>query len=338
MSMTMPAIPAAPASFADVWSGPANRTAGPDLQREAFAIGALTVLTEPADARIVTAVRTLSATSTLEMIIDPDESTLTQRAAALGYAVEQIRAMRRNQGLIATAFDLAKKHSIKLVTVAEGSIPGQFADLGDTQPLAFWIRGDRGLLDLMRDGLSVEGSRASTSYGEHVAETLVEDAVRAGRVIVSGGSYGIQGAAHRRTLTVGGKTVLIAALGLDRAYPAGHSDLQQRVASTGLLISELAPGAAPTRWRLQSRARLLAAATAATVVVEAGARSGALRTAGIAMNLGRVSCAVPGPVTSAASRGTHELIHQGTARLVTSWADVEELTAPPLTTVAAEAS
>lgn len=132
---------------------------------------------------------------------------------------------------------------------------------------------------------------------------------------------------HRAVLAAGGDTIAVLAGGVDRPYPSGHRDLLDRVGDVGALVSELPPGSVPTRHRFLTRSRLLGAMSAATVVVEAGARSGALRVASEAHQLGRQVGAVPGPVTSVTSHGPHELLRTGHARLVTSAADVEELTA-----------
>ena len=120
--------------------------------------------------------------------------------------------------------------------------------------------------------------------------------------------------------------LFVRASGLDRAYPAGHEQLFERIADAGgLIVSELPPGAAPTRWRFQQRNRLLAVLSGATVVVEAGHRSSSLNIAGQAHSLGRPVGAVPGPVTSAASAGCHRLIQEGVASLVTDAQDVTDL-------------
>ncbi|ALN16603.1 hypothetical protein ASQ49_16500 [Acidipropionibacterium acidipropionici] len=102
-----------------------------------------------------------------------------------------------------------------------------------------------------------------------------------------------------------------------------------RVADVGVLVSELPPESAPTRQRFLARSRLMAALSGATVVVEAGARSGSLRVATEAYRLGRGVGAVPGPVTSVNSIGPHELVRTGVGRLVTSVTDVEQLVSYP---------
>lgn len=151
-------------------------------------------------------------------------------------------------------------------------------------------------------------------------------------MLVAGGAYGVEAAVHRAVLDACGDTIAVLAGGVDRPYPSGHRDLLNQVGDVGALISELPPGAVPTQHRILARSRLLGAISAATVVVEAGARSGALRVATDAHQLGRQVSADPGPVTSITSHGLHELLGTRRARLVISAADGEELTASrPLT-------
>ena len=143
--------------------------------------------------------------------------------------------------------------------------------------------------------------------------------------VVSGGAYGIDGAAHRATLASEGETVAVLAAGLDVPYPAGHSALFHRIGKHGLVVSEYPPGTRPTRRQFLTRNRLVAALGRATVVVEAGVRSGAANTAAWADALGRRVCAVPGPITSSSSVGCHVLIREEKAILVTRAAEIVEL-------------
>lgn len=167
-------------------------------------------------------------------------------------------------------------------------------------------------------------TRAATAYGEHVAAELAAGLVERDVTVVSGGAYGIDGSAHRAALACEGLTIAIVAGGIDNPYPAGHSALFHRIRQEGLLISEYPPGTAPGRLRFLTRNRLVAALSGATVVVEAGIRSGAANTAGWAKALGRSVCAVPGPVTSASSVGCHALLRDG-ARLVARAEEIVEL-------------
>ncbi|HEY7052981.1 MAG TPA: DNA-processing protein DprA [Mycobacterium sp.] len=191
-------------------------------------------------------------------------------------------------------------------------------------PLALWTIGPLAADELALRTAAVVGTRAATTYGEHVATDLSAGLCERDVAVVSGGAFGIDGAAHRAALAEDGRTVAVLAGGADVSYPVGHSALLHRIRRTGLLVSEYPPGVRPARHRFLVRNRLVAALGTATVVVEAGLRSGAANTAAWARALGRVVCAVPGPVTSAASAGCHELIRAG-AELVTRPEQIVEI-------------
>ena len=184
-------------------------------------------------------------------------------------------------------------------------------------PLALWVRGNGDLANLTRRAVAVVGARASTSYGAEQAAQLGFDLAERGWTVVSGGAFGIDAAAHRGALSAGAPTIAVLAGGIDRSYPAAHAALFERIAQDGLLVSEWPPGCAPYRHRFLIRNRLIAALSAGCVVVEASARSGARHTAGRAQELGRPVMAFPGPVSSAMSVGTHTLLRDTEARLVT---------------------
>lgn len=191
-------------------------------------------------------------------------------------------------------------------------------------PQALWVRGPLRLCDAVERAVAVVGARAATGYGEHVAADLGYDLAGRGWTVVSGGAYGIDGAAHRGALAASGMTVAVMAGGLDAPYPAGHATLFERIAATGLLVSEWPTGCTPQRHRFLVRNRLVAALAAGSVVVEAGARSGAQSTARLTGLLGRPVMAVPGPVTSSMSVGCHALVRDAGARLVSNAAEVIE--------------
>lgn len=199
------------------------------------------------------------------------------------------------------------------------------ADKPDCRPpLVLWAGGPARLDEIAERATAIVGTRAATAYGELVAADLAAGLAERDVAVVSGGAYGIDGAAHRATLAADGTTVAVLAGGIDIAYPAGHSALLHRVGATGLLVTEYPPGVRPARYRFLTRNRLVAALAGATVVVEAGLRSGAANTAAWARLLGRPVAAVPGPVTSAASAGCHVLVRGG-AELVTRADEVIEL-------------
>ncbi|MBA0045097.1 DNA-processing protein DprA [Mycobacteroides sp. LB1] len=193
------------------------------------------------------------------------------------------------------------------------------------EPLALWVIGEQSLPEVSARAAALVGTRACTGYGEHVAAELAAGLVARGVAVVSGAAFGIDGAAHRAALGSDGMTVAVLAGGVDVPYPAGHSALLYRIARHGLVVSEYPPGVRPARYRFLTRNRLVAALSGATVVVEAGVRSGAANTAAWARALGRPVGAVPGPVTSTASAGTHIEIAERGAQLVVSAQDVVEL-------------
>jgi DNA processing protein len=192
-------------------------------------------------------------------------------------------------------------------------------------PQALWVRGALRLDEAAARAVAIVGSRAASSYGSWMAGSIAHELAERGWTIVSGGAYGIDGAAHRGALAAGGATIVLAAGGLQRPYPGGHTALFDRVAETGLLVSEWPPDCPPQRHRFIVRNRLIAALAAGTVVVEAARRSGARSTARRAQELGRAVMAVPGTAMSATSVGTHEMIRDEGACLVTSGAQVLEL-------------
>ena len=191
-------------------------------------------------------------------------------------------------------------------------------------PLVLWALGPARLDETAQRAAAVVGTRAATAYGELMAADLAAGLAERDVAVVSGGAYGIDGAAHRAALAADGITVAVLAGGLDVPYPAGHSALLHRIGQHGLLLTEYPPGVRPARHRFLTRNRLVAAVAGAAVVVEAGLRSGAANTAAWARALGRVVAAVPGPVTSSASAGCHALLRNG-AELVTRADDVVEL-------------
>jgi len=191
-------------------------------------------------------------------------------------------------------------------------------------PLALWVTGPGRLDEVADRAAAIVGTRAATAYGEHVAAELAAGLAARDAAVVSGGAYGIDGAAHRAAVAADGFTVAVLAGGIDVSYPTGHTALFRRISEQGLLVTEYPPGLRPQRHRFLTRNRLVAALSGATVVVEAGARSGAANTAAWARALGRQVCAVPGPVTSSASVGCHVLLRAG-ATVVTRADEVVEL-------------
>jgi DNA processing protein len=247
-----------------------------------------------------------------------------------------VRATEARHEIECAASDLAVLERLggRLVSAADTEWPllafTAFAGVDTKQrpeahpPLALWVRGPARLDEVAERAAAIVGTRAATAYGEHVAAELAAGLAGRDAAVVSGGAYGIDGAAHRAALAADGFTVAVLAGGVDVTYPAGHAALFDRIGEQGLLVTEYPPGIRPARHRFLTRNRLVAALSGATVVVEAGARSGAANTAAWARALGRGVCAVPGPVTSSASVGCHILLRAG-ATVITRAEEVVEL-------------
>jgi len=186
--------------------------------------------------------------------------------------------------------------------------PVALDDLGGRTPIGLWMIG---AFPAAAPAVAVVGARACTGYGLQAAGQLAAELAKDGVTIVSGAALGVDGAAHRGALAVGGVTLAVLACGVDRRYPAAHDNLIQAIGDRGAVLAELPPGTAPTRFRFLARNRLIAGLAAATVVVEAAGRSGSLVTARLAAELGRAVLAVPGPITSRLSMGTNALLCDG---------------------------
>lgn len=295
---------------------------------DVVARAAWSVIAEPGDAVAGVLTQEFGAVGGLRYAFDASARTKPEvrRAGAVRALAEARRrwAPRASPAAVCRAFRAAESVGAHLVVPGDACWPVRLSDLGTQAPAALWVRGRCELL-VAQPQVAVVGARAATGYGDRVASELAGDLATTGAVIVSGGAYGIDGAAHRAALGVGGVTVAVLAGGVDRLYPAGHHDLLTRIAERGAVVSEPPCGAAPTKWRFLARNRLIAALGHATVVVEAGWRSGSLNTAGHAATLGRPLGAVPGPVTSASSAGCHRLLREYDATCVTSAAEVREL-------------
>lgn len=276
-----------------------------------------------------------------------------QARASAAWAKAAARWAPRLSGLdIRRELEVLERLGGSLVLPSDPWWPQGLEDL-EQPPVCLWVRGDPALLacrpapadqavtlsspgrfrqDLVPQGparglgLALVGSRASTRYGEQVATQMAERLAAHGAVVVSGGAYGIDAAAHRAALSAG-RTICVSAAGVDRLYPAGNATLLQEVIDRGALVTEVPPGSQPARHRFLSRNRLIAAMSQATVVVEAAWRSGALSTARHAADLGRPLGAVPGPVTSMESAGCHRLLREG-AVCVTDADEALELVLP----------
>ena len=207
----------------------------------------------------------------------------------------------------------------RFVARSDAGFPSRLRAIHDP-PVGLFVRGDAPLSLLDRTCVAVVGARACSTYGTAVAVAFGRELAAAGVVVVSGLARGVDAAAHRGALDRGA-TVAVLGCGIDRDYPRAHANLAQQVAASGLILSEYPPGVEPAPWRFPARNRIVAGLAAATVVVEARERSGALITADLALEEGREVLAVPGEITSRLSHGTNALLRLG-ATPATCAADV----------------
>ena len=284
-------------------------------------------ISEPGDRMAGQIIREYGSAEALKIFRDP-----------AGFSSEYVSALERwssrySQNLADTRIDLAKKHDLKLLVPTDEIWPKRLSDLGEHSPLLIWYRGAAEKFGELEKSISIVGSRNATHYGQRVTSDLVKTLTEERATIVSGGALGIDAVAHRATLALGGTTVAIMAGSLDNPYPAANLELFEKIAHTGLVLSEMSPGSKPTRWRFLQRNRLIAALSEALVVTEAGWRSGSINSVNHATDLGRPVFAIPGPISSPASAGCNRLIRDGQANLLLdvedlpaelSWRDTEE--------------
>jgi DNA processing protein len=195
---------------------------------------------------------------------------------------------------------------------------------GSSAPLGLWVRGQAPLGEQVHTAVTITGARAATDYGRYVATDFGYQLAQADVTVVAGGAYGVESSAHTGALGAAGRTIVVLACGVDMVYPAGNATLFDQITTGGgLLVSEYPIGTRPSRERFVARARLLAGLSAATVVVEAGRRSGALAVARLADELHRRVYGVPGPITSPTSAGVHDLLRSRTATVATSADEID---------------
>jgi DNA processing protein len=211
--------------------------------------------------------------------------------------------------------------AIERIGRGDTSYPAALNDLPNP-PAQLWWLGDLSLLD--RPLVTIVGTRRATGYGERITRELAGSLARAGACIVSGMALGIDAAAHRAALEVGGVTIAILGTGADVAYPRAHVSLHREIIGSGLVMSELPPGAHSHKGSFPNRNRILAAVSALTIIVEAPFGSGALITAQDATELGRDVAVVPGPIDSPQSQGSNLLLRDG-AHPIVSVADALSL-------------
>lgn len=231
-------------------------------------------------------------------------------------APHRYEALAAADGALADAARLG----MTLLPWGDPRLPPPLQDLADIPPV-LWALGDLALLD-DRPRVAIVGTRRATAYGERITRAIAGAFARGGACVVSGLARGIDAAAHRAALDAGGTTIAVLGTGADIAYPVANSRLHAEIADggRGLLLSEYPPGERANGGSFPRRNRIIAALAPLTIVVEAGARSGALITATYANTLNRVVGAVPGPIDQPQSEGANLLIRDG-AHIIASVED-----------------
>lgn len=302
-----------------------------DLALDLVASAAISMVTEPGDRMAGALSRQLGKLVFLDLLVDglttrsvfnalsdtQSVDVLRQRFGDLESTISDSRQRwlpRLSKSRLTHLFTQSKALGISLLTPEHPFWPGALDDLQDAAPAMLFVQGGSEKLAQLTKGISIVGSRACTSYGKQVTYLLIQQLASVSRPTVSGGAVGIDAHVHRASVDRGLQTIAVMAGGLDRKYPKANFPLFEKIMSCGSLISELPPGVAPTRWRFLQRNRLIAALTPTTVIVEAGVRSGSIRTANNALELDRELYAIPGSVLSGTSSGTNALIADGKAQ------------------------
>lgn len=291
--------------------------------QNAFAAVAMSHLAEPGDRFAGRLTSLLGMGQTLEFIIHRRSArTLKEQLASsleefehdFNSPIESLWAdalerwvPRLNLNLVRANLNGFANRSGRLITQDCGYYCQGLFDLEDAKPHLLWMLGKAETLDFAYS-MSIVGSRIATTYGQQVSVDLAEACAEHRVTTVSGGAFGIDTLVHRASLELEASTLAILAGGLDRLYPSHNAPLFEQMLRQNALLAEVPPGVAPAKWRFLMRNRLIAAIGQATVVVEAGKRSGSMSTANHAIEIGRRVAIVPGRLYDSSSRGCLDLL------------------------------
>ncbi|CAN1514975.1 Smf Predicted Rossmann fold nucleotide-binding protein involved in DNA uptake [Microbacteriaceae bacterium] len=304
-----------------------------DRALELASAGCIAMITEPGDRMAGALARSLGKLALVELLIDGLETRSVVQALQQRGQLDSCRQSfgdlegtladsrqrwlpRLSKSRLEHLFFQSAALKLKLVTAEDANWPAGLDDLQDSAPSILFVEGDPETLTKLSQAVSIVGSRLASSYGLQVTSFLVRELAQVARPTVSGGALGIDAQVHLSSIEQKLPSVAVMAGGMDRKYPSANFKLFKQVTDHGLLLSEMPPGVAPTRWRFLQRNRLIAALTPTTVVIEAGIRSGSIRTANNALELSRELYAVPGSVLSGTSLGTNALIADSKAQIL----------------------
>jgi len=247
-------------------------------------------------------------TEPLERALAASRSAPCDPAGAVREVLERARA----------ALEAARQLGIDVIPWFDPRYP-VLLDCAPSPPPVLWLKGQTAALAMPT--VAIVGSRAATDYALEVSERLAAELAERGIAIASGLARGVDSAAHRGCVAAGGATTAVLGCGPDRVYPSEHRSLAATISKTGVLVSELAPGAPPAAEHFPLRNRIISGISLAVVIVEASEKSGSLITARYALDQGRDVMAVPGNVLSGRNRGSHGLLKDG-AKVVESADDI----------------
>jgi len=234
----------------------------------------------------------------------PDEL----RGCGLSHKLIENLVNVRNSGSLDRVCENIHKLGISVLTWEDDDYPVRLREVHQSPPVLY-VRGEIKPVDDW--SVAIVGTRRVTAYGSQVTAKIAASLAQAGVTVVSGLARGVDGVAHKAVLDAGGRTIAVLGCGLDRMYPPEHRKLAEQITQSGALISDYAPGTPPEATNFPPRNRIISGLSKATVVVEAGQRSGALITAQFAVDQGREVFAVPGNILSPQSRGPNRLIQDG---------------------------
>lgn len=239
-----------------------------------------------------------------------------------GFSPEQIDEFRNlNSQWVLASLKWLEGNNCHLVSFNSENYPPLLSQIS-SPPLVLFVEGRPDLLSSPQ--IAMVGSRHFTHYGEQYAQVFAGGLVSSGFTVTSGLAMGIDGISHKATLDAEGKTIAVLGSGLMNRYPMRHSVLADRILEQdGALVSEHLVTMPPVAGNFPRRNRIISGLSVGVLVVEATLRSGSLITARYALEQGREVFALPGPLGSQTSEGTHWLIRQG-AYLVTEPNDIAE--------------
>lgn len=212
----------------------------------------------------------------------------------------------------------AARLDVKVICLGQISYPKQLINIYSPPPILY-LKGAPEILS--KPSIAVVGSRTPTEYGRAMTRKIAGGLASRGLVIISGLAWGIDSEAHRAAIDNGGVTAAVFGCGLDIIYPQEHRDLASKILEKGFLLSEFPFGTRPEKHNFPQRNRIISGLVEAVVVVEAAQKSGALVTAGLAVDQGKEVFAVPGQVDNPKSHGAINLLKQGAA-IATSPEDI----------------